>query len=159
MRFAVGVALLLSLPGCGDAGDSGTAPVANDHLAQSHEDAPPQPAMQLNRADQERVCRTAIADLNGHPPAIVTVTGSNEGIIRLRYARPSDGKLWTNECMIDGGRVVWRTVDASGPESGPGRWRTDPMDEVLTYSVEGNRIGITTTFPGEAPSTKTYTVR
>jgi hypothetical protein len=33
------------------------------------------------------------------------------------------------------------------------------MDEVFTYAIAGSQISITTTFPGEAPSTKTYSLR
>lgn len=97
--------------------------------------------------------------MNGHPPRIVEVVSSTGGIVRVRYTRPADGRVWTNECRIEGGRIIWRTVDAFGPGSGLGRWRTDPRDEVFTYSIAGDRVSITTTFPGEPPSTETYTVR
>lgn len=113
----------------------------------------------LSDADQARVCRAAIADMNGHPPSIVRVISQREGIARLRYRRPADGKAWTNECRVDGDRVIWRTVDAFGPGSGLGRWRTHAADETVQFSIDGSRVTITTTFPGEPPSAATYTMQ
>lgn len=131
---------------------------ASTSIMEAPAESVPAKGTQLSRADQERVCRAAIADMNGHPPRIVRVVSSNDGIVRVRYTRPSDGKVWTNECRIEANRVVWRTVDAFGPGSGLGRWRTHPADEVVTYSAEGDKVNITTTFPGEPPSTETYTI-
>jgi len=85
------------------------------------------------------------------------VEGSS-GTVRIRYVRPSDGKLWTNDCRVDGDRILWRTVNAFGAGSGEGRWRDDSADEVLTYAIDGDQITITTTFPGEEPASKAYTV-
>lgn len=113
----------------------------------------------LSEADQARVCRAAIADMNGHPPSIVRVISQREGIAQLRYRRPADGKAWTNECRVDGDRVIWRTVDAFGPGSGLGRWRTHAADETVQFSIDGSRVTITTTFPGEPPSAATYTMQ
>lgn len=113
----------------------------------------------LSISERGRVCRAAVADINGHPPAIVRIVTAGLDTVRVSYRRPSDGSRWTNECRFDGDRVIWRTVDAFGPGSGLGRWRIDPMDEVITYSIRGTRIGITTTYPGEAPSTNSYVVR
>ena len=105
-----------------------------------------------------RVCRAAIADLNGRSPSIMKVVRENAGTIRIRYARPSDGKVWTSDCRLEGDRVLWRTVDASGAGSGEGRWRDDPADEVLTYLLDGTRVTITTAFPGEPPTSQSYVV-
>ncbi len=118
----------------------------------------PAQGRELDKADQERVCRAAIADMNGHPPRIVRVVNSSKGVVRVRYTRPSDGKVWTNDCRVEGDRVVWRTVDAFGRGSGLGRWRTHPADEVITYTIADDQLSITTTFPGEPPSTETYTL-
>jgi hypothetical protein len=150
------VGLLALLAACGSAQQPASPP--NDESNQVANVSAP-PATQLSEADQSRVCRTAIADMNGHPPSIVRVVSSHDGVVRVRYTRPSDRRIWTNECRIEGSRVVWRTVDAFGSGSGFGRWRTDPRDEVFTYSIAGSRISITTTFPGGSPSTETYTVR
>lgn len=113
----------------------------------------------LSVSDIGRVCRAAVAALNGHKPAIMKVVSTEGGLVRVRYSRPSDGKVWTNECRIDGERVIWRTVDAFGAGSGAGRWRTDPADETVTYKLEGPTVQITTSYSDGSASTESYTVR
>lgn len=119
---------------------------------------PEQAVNKLSVADTSRVCRAAIADLNGHQPSLMKGVREDRDGVRIRYARPSDGKVWTNDCRLVGDRVMWRTVDAFGPGSGEGRWRSDPADEGVTFSVAGDEITITTAFPGEAPGSETYRV-
>jgi hypothetical protein len=36
---------------------------------------------------------------------------------------------------------MWRAVDAL-PGSGPGRWRDDPADGVLTYKLDGDKVNV-----------------
>ena len=126
-------------------------------VADSGKPGPPE-VSPLVPEDLRRVCRAAIADLNGQDPSITKVVSEDAGTIRIRYTRPSDGKVWTNDCRIEGDRIVWRTVNAFGAGSGEGRWRSDPADEVLTYRAQGDRVTITTTFSGEEPASETYTV-
>lgn len=117
------------------------------------------PLVPPSEGDQARVCRTAIADMNGHSPQIVKSAAGEAGTFRLSYSRPSDGKIWTHDCRIEGDRVIWRSRDLAGPGTGPGRWRIDPMDEVITFAIVGESITITTTFPGKPPSSETYEVK
>lgn len=159
MRVFLAAGSLLLLTACGNAYEAAPPDKPARNASAVSADAEPARTVQISETDQKRICRTVIADMNGHPPRIVEVVSSAGGIVRVRYTRPSDGRVWTNECRIEGGRILWRTVDAFGPGSGLGRWRTDPRDEVFTYSIAGDRVSITTTFPGEPPSTETYTVR
>lgn len=159
MRNRIAIGLLMPLAACGR-GPQSTSPLnsESDQVANVSAQPTTQLATRLSEADQKRVCRTTIADMNGHSPSIVRVVSSHEGVVRVRYTRPSDSRIWINECRIEGNRIVWRTVNAFGPGSGFGRWRTDPSDEVFTYTITGSRVSVTTTFPGEPPSTETYTV-
>lgn len=107
----------------------------------------------VSDTDLGRICRAAVAELNATPAGIIQVTRVSGGIAQVRYRRPSDGTTWTNECRLEGDRVIWRMLDLAGPGTGPGRWRDDPMDEVVTYRASGPQISIRTEFPGEPEAT------
>jgi hypothetical protein len=111
----------------------------------------------LSEADRRRVCRAAIADLNGHSPEIVSVTSATDDSIVVSYVRPDDGKEWTNECRFEGNRVIWRTIGAFGG-SDPGRWRDAPLDEVITFTVQDASVTITTTYSDGSSGSEPYTV-
>ena len=113
----------------------------------------------ISGPDLARICRAAVAALNGQKPSIMKIASNDRGLVRVRYARPSDRKVWTNECRVDGGRVIWRTVDAFGAGTGAGRWRTDPADENVTYKLEGPMVQITTSYSDGSASTESYTLR
>lgn len=100
----------------------------------------------LSDGDLGRVCRAAVAALNGRDPAIIKVERIEDGIAHVSYVRPNDGKVWKNQCRADGNRVVWASVDLNGPGTGPGRWRTDAEDEVVTYAVRANTVTVMITY-------------
>lgn len=119
--------------------------------------SPPSPIAELSSDDRKRVCRAAIADMNGHSPDIVKVRASSGDSVVVRYNRPDDGKAWTNECRFEGDRVIWRTIGAFGGTE-PGRWRTHPADETIKFALEGSDVTITTSYPDGSGGSKTYTV-
>jgi dipeptidyl aminopeptidase/acylaminoacyl peptidase len=142
--------MLAGLVACSDE----SQPAAKDAESES------QPAgRRYSDAEREKICRTAIADINNHPPEIVSVIGRESDYLRLSYVRPSDKKVWTSDCRLIGNRIDWRMVDLLGPGSGPSRWRSDPEDETVTFDTSGSRITITTTYPGETGSSNTYPVK
>lgn len=98
------------------------------------------------------VCKAAIASSFGRSASIMKVVSKTGDIVRVRYNRPDDGKQWTNDCRIEGNRIVWRTVDAF-PGDGPGIWRTRPDDDVLTFEIRGNKVAISTTYAGVGGTT------
>ena len=85
-------------------------------------------------ANPDDVCRAAIASLFGRNVASVTVVNRESSVLKLRYTRPSDGTIWTNRCKVVGARIMWT--------SEYGRWRDHPLDEVVTYTVQGSKITI-----------------
>ena len=105
----------------------------------------------LSDADKGRVCRAAIASLNGRDPAIIRVILAQADINRVRYTR-DDGTVWTNECRVaDNGTAEWRMVQ----NGQPGRWRNEDM---IRYAVDGASINIQTFMGGEPITNDTYTV-
>lgn len=108
--------------------------------------------------DLGRVCRGAIAALNGRDPRIIKVETLSAGVAHVVYRRPDDGTLWKNQCRIDGARVAWAAVDLSGPDSGPGRWRIDPDDEIVTFELAGPTVKIRIAYSDGSASEETYEI-
>lgn len=117
--------------------------------------ASPSPAPNLTSAQLASICKAAIAETFAQPFKIMKVASNEGGIVRVRYNRPTDGKRWTNDCRVEGNRIIWRTVDAFKGD-GPGVWRTRPEDEVTTFRIGGGNLTITTKYPDNAPTSSTY---
>ncbi len=115
----------------------------------------PEPSKPLTASELASVCKAGIAETFGQPIAIMKIVSNEAGIVRVRYNRPSDNKRWTNDCRVEGNRVIWRSVDAF-PGDGPGIWRTRPADEVVTFKLSGSQVVLETTYPDNAPVTATY---
>ena len=156
-RGAFLLASSIALAQCGPAEETYTAPT------EATAPQPTDPAAvagtdKLSAPDLARVCRATVAALNDHDPDIVKVSGNSGELVQVRYAAASDGKVWTNECRVIGNRVILRTIEAFGPQSGKGRWRTAPMDEVITYKIEGPEVSVTTKYSETSSSTETFTI-
>lgn len=110
--------------------------------------APPelsQQAKAVGPAKAAIICKAGIAKLFQQPASTMNAERLADGITRISYRRSSDNTLWKNDCRLEDNRIVWRAVDAS-PGSGPGRWRDDPADGVMTYKIDGERIEVMETF-------------
>jgi hypothetical protein len=104
-----------------------------------------EPTKPLTPGETASVCKAAIAELFGHSPKIMKVASISDGIVRVSYRRPDDGKLFKNDCRLQGNRIMWRGFDIS-PGSGPGRWRNNPADEALTFKIVGKSVELLTTY-------------
>lgn len=111
----------------------------------------------LPLADKQRdmVCKAGIAILMGRDPKTMKTTRQPDGLTRVQYRRPDDNKLWKTDCRIEGNRVLWRGVDSFGND-GPGRWRDDPEDEVITFTLDGKVVAMTERFSDGSVVTETY---
>lgn len=115
-------------------------------------------AAHLSYNDLGRICRGAVAALNGRDPQIIKVETVSAGIAHVAYRRPDDGKVWKNQCRVESDRVVWAAVDLNGLGSGPGRWRTDPADEVVTYEISGPTVTIRITYSDGSGAHDSYAI-
>ena len=104
-------------------------------------ETPLTPDSHLDPAKISSICKAGIGELFGRSPDTMKTEQQSDGIVRVSYRRPDDGTLWKNDCRLEGNRIMWRAVDVS-PGSGPGRWRNDPADEVLTYTMDGDKISV-----------------
>jgi len=85
----------------------------------------------LTPSEYERICKGAISAIFSPPIDTIRVTNKEGDVLFLTYTRKSDGKIWNNKCKLVGSAVIW------GPSDG--RWRTDPKDEKITFSVDRSR--------------------
>ncbi|MEH3099982.1 hypothetical protein [Sphingomonas adhaesiva] len=104
--------------------------------------------------EKAKVCRAATAMMFGRDVNTINATQVG-GLTRISYRRPDDNKLWKLDCQLDDEFVVWRPVDAFGND-GPGRWRTSPEDDKMTFVMEGRMVAITLHYVDGSTATETY---
>jgi hypothetical protein len=155
MKRLIALAALPMLAACGEdptanttytPPEAETTPAVEEPLA----DAGDPTLVSLSDEDKGRVCRAAIASLNGRDPAIIRVISSDNGLYRVRYTR-DDGTVWTNECSVAEGSAQWRMVE----NGQPGRWR---YEDTVRFTVDGPTISINTFMNGEPMTSDTYEV-
>jgi hypothetical protein len=105
----------------------------------------PSTSVTLTATEIQVACKKAIAELMGQPTNIMKSTINGE-MVRVKYNRPDDGKLWTNECKFEGNNIVYRSIDLDGPNSGPGRWRDSGSDEKITWSKTGGKVEVSVNY-------------
>lgn len=108
------------------------------------------PADAQDTKELDFVCRATMSAIFGHDISIIKTTGIKDGIASSSYVRPSDGTVWSNRCKIEGNRIIWA--------SDTGRWRTHPMDEVITYSKAGRTLTITQKFDDGSSIVKEFDI-
>ncbi len=75
---------------------------------------------------KSQVCKAGIATIFGRDPLIMKSNVSGD-VVLISYVRQNDGTVWENKCKIIDNRILW------GSETG--RWRTEPENDVVTFSV------------------------
>jgi len=85
---------------------------------------------------RSQICKATISSMMGRDLSIVKVDSQSEGITYLSYIRPDDNTEWKFRCKIEGSSIIW----AAEPD---GRWRTDPADSELTFSIDSENKNLT----------------
>jgi hypothetical protein len=106
---------------------------------------------QPSRFTESQICRATVAAVMGRDPAIVKVERTDNGVVRLYYFRPDDGKRWDYRCKVEGQKVVWATAE--------GRWRTHSQDETIQFVSTGEVLTIEQRFTDGSKSTKAFTAK
>ncbi len=140
----------LTLFGCGD-GDEPAPAAAAPSVAV--------PVTALDQIDLGRVCRATIGAVMGRDPAIIRVDRVEGGIAYVSYRRPSDDSLWENRCRTSGGKVIWSSVNADGPNTGFGRWRDDPLDGDINFEIVESSVRIEQVFADRSRSVETFVIQ
>lgn len=89
-----------------------------------------------------QLCKAAISVEMGKKPNIMKVKTSGD-LVELQYVRPNDGTHWKFQCkIINGNQIMWRTAGDDSTPNRIGRWRDNPLDSTIKYSVSGSTLTI-----------------
>jgi hypothetical protein len=106
----------------------------------------------LGQFSEEEICRAAIAAIMGRDPQIINVDKVDSGIVYTSYIRPDDDSRWANRCRVEKQTqgITWATDT--------GRWRTDPEDGKLSYSINENVVKIAEEYSDGSLSKNEYSL-
>jgi len=89
-----------------------------------------------------QLCKAAISVEMGKDPSIMKARGNGD-LVELQYIRDNDGTLWKYQCkIINGNQIMWRTAGDDNTPNRLGRWRDNPLDSTIMFSVSGNTLTI-----------------
>ncbi|WP_241799070.1 hypothetical protein [Pantoea dispersa] len=113
------------------------------HLSAKHEVNP-----QLGE-----ICKATAAITFGREYKIMEIDQiDSDGIAYVHYYRPLDNSRWAIKCKLNGYQVIW----ASNNPNNTGRWRNDPLDGELHYSISSNKLTMLQKFSDGSVDSKTY---
>ncbi|MBZ7924326.1 PH domain-containing protein [Ensifer adhaerens] len=108
------------------------------------------PAPVITVEHTEAVCKASIAAIMGRPPSIISTRPLETGVVGVSYTRSNDGSVWRYRCKLSADRVIWA--------SDTGRWRDNPADEIVRFSLSGNSLTISQIFSDGSSSQEGYSL-
>ncbi|HHQ6628666.1 TPA: hypothetical protein ACSTL1_000077 [Serratia fonticola] len=106
-------------------------------------------------ADVGKACKAAAASMFGRDHKIMKLDKVKSGIAYVHYIRKDDNSRWGIKCKLIGDQVLW----ASDNPDSIGRWRDDPMDSVVKYSISGGDLTVTETYSDDSSTKNTYPIK
>lgn len=113
------------------------------------------PAFAADLSVTKATCVVAMKLLMDKP---YRVTGVSHVDGRQVLQMQSPNPAYMTLCYLDGNRVMWRT-EKSPSHTSPGRWRNDPLDEVLTWSLTDKNLRVVMTFSDKSSTEKITKIR
>jgi len=101
------------------------------------------------------ICKAASAAMFGRDHKIMQLDKVESGIAYVHYIRQNDGTRWAIKCKLIGDQVMWAS---DNPES-TGRWRDDPADSTVRYSIEGKKVIITEIYSDGSSVSNSYSLK
>ena len=98
-----------------------------------------------------QICKAAVATVMGRDPIIMSIDQVQGEVVYLSYIRQDDGKKWGYKCRLEGNRIIWGAYD--------GRWRTHPMDSIITFQVKGDVLNIEDRFSDGSTNRKSFNLK
>lgn len=102
-----------------------------------------------------QVCKAAAASMFGRDHKIMKLDKIESGIAYVHYIRKDDGTRWAIKCKLIGDQVMW----ASDNPDSTGRWRNDPADSVVKFTVNGKNITISEQYSDGSSTDNTYPLK
>lgn len=102
-----------------------------------------------------QICKAASAAMFGRDHKIMQLDKVESGIAYVHYIRQNDGTRWAIKCKLIGDQVMWAS---DNPES-TGRWRDDPADSTVRYSIEGKKVIITEIYSDGSSVSNSYPLK
>lgn len=111
--------------------------------------------VQASEATVGQVCKAASAAMFGRDHKIMQLDKVEAGIAYVHYIRQNDGTRWAIKCKLIGDQVMW----ASDNPDSTGRWRDDPADSTVKYTIDGKKIIITELYSDGSSTTNSYPLK
>lgn len=146
----------LALAACSEEQPTPKAPVEVAAAQAPRSDAVATPTIELTEAAVRRVCRAAIAHVQGQRPADVAIDGLQGRVVTLSWRAPVDGGRARAQCRTDKDIVAWKPLDR--PVAEQNRWMTEPGDPVLRFRIDDQAVTIDTTLPDGATGSDRYEI-
>ncbi len=102
-----------------------------------------------------RPVRPQLASMFGRDHNIMKLDKVKSGVAYVHYIRQDDNSRWGIKCKLIGNQVLW----ASDNPDSIGRWRDDPMDSVVKYSISGGDLTVTETYSDGSSTKNTYPIK
>lgn len=111
-----------------------------------------------NAADipEKEICAAALERLFDRGSISRYVKTISEGNRKVHLFASRKDSRNTDACYVQGNRVIWRVESALGMSKG--RWRDDPRDEAVTYSLSGDKLTITLKYSDGSGAPKTFSL-
>lgn len=149
--WIVGIGIVASILGGGEKETNTASSAASGAVVAPKPAAPRQPpAVVKPSVPVKSICKAAVATIMGRPVSIISATEKAGGEVALSYTRSDDGSVWKFKCKLDGDRAIWA---ADG-----GRWRTNPDDGVVRFSVDASSLEITESYGGNVATSKRFSL-
>lgn len=100
---------------------------------------------------KEQICKATISTVMGKSPSIMSIDRVSDKVTYLSYIRPDDGKKWSYRCKTNDSYSIWA--------SDKGRWRDDPADSKISFSVSGSTLSLSETFGDESLTNKSFSLQ
>ncbi len=105
--------------------------------------------------DVGQVCKASAATMFGRDHKIMQLDTIENSIAYVHYIRSVDNSRWAIKCKLNGEKVIW----ASNNADSLGRWRDDPLDSIVKYSVNNGDITISEIYSDGSKTEKTYPIK
>lgn len=102
-----------------------------------------------------QVCKATAAAMFGRDHKIMQLDKIQSGVAYVHYIRKDDGTTWAIKCKLINDQVMW----ASDNPDSTGRWRDDPADSVVKYSISGKKLTISEVYSDGSSTENTYSVK